>query len=233
MRIGAHQPEHLPWIGFFDRINQVDAFVLLDHVNFSKNNFQNRNRISNKKFEMWEWLTIPIFAGSNKQIREVQVTPREAWYRIYTEKIRHNYSKCRYYDEVLDKIQIAINQKSDLLFDINYAFIFEMLKYLKIETPIYRSSQMGLMKTKSEMLVEICQKLGGDEYVTGVGAIEYIEKEIFFKNKIMIKVRDAQIASNKYSFEDKRLSIIDTLMRNGRSFSQELNELPIQEKVLV
>lgn len=232
MRIGVHQPEHLPWIGFFDRIRSVDAFVLLDHVDFSKNNFQNRNRIKNEKKATWEWLTIPVSKGENKSIQSVLVKPREIWKRAYLEKIRHNYHRNKQFELILEIVKVSIEQKSDFLVDINTKFIYEVLKYLDIQTPIFKSSQMQLKNSKSAMLVEICKELGGSEYVTGIGATKYLDKEQFSKSDISIVLRDPKSALEEYVFDGQRLSIIDELMKNGKGIREKLDQMKIREIIL-
>lgn len=232
MRIGIHQPEHLPWLGFFDRINNVDAFVLLDHVKFTKNNFQNRNRISNLKKNKWEWLTIPVPSESHSTIKDLNVKPREVWFRNYTEKVRHNYSKSEFFYEVTNLMYSESKSHSDNLFDINYTFILNTLKYLEIDTAIFRSSQMRLEKSKSEMLIEICQKLGGKKFVTGIGAINYLDQDFFYSNGVSVILRNPIDALMDYTFKGQRLSILDALMRSGQDLKKEISNLRIIEEAL-
>ena len=232
MRIGIHQPEHLPWLGFFDRINNVDAFVLLDHVKFTKNNFQNRNRISNLKKNKWEWLTIPVPSENHSTIKDLNVKPREVWLRNYTEKVRHNYSKSEFFYEVTNLMYSESKSHSDNLFDINYTFILNTLKYLEIDTAIFRSSQMRLEKSKSEMLIEICQKLGGKKFVTGIGAINYLDQDFFYSNGVSVILRNPIDALMDYTFKGQRLSILDALMRSGQDLKKEISNLRIIEEAL-
>lgn len=59
MRVTIHQPEHLPWLGFFHKMAFCDVYVLLDNVQFTKNNYQNRNRLIDEKGTVY-WSTVPV-----------------------------------------------------------------------------------------------------------------------------------------------------------------------------
>ena len=112
-------------------------------------------------------------------------------------------------------------------------FIQSTLKYLGINTTIFRSSELQLENTKSAMLVEICQKLGGDVYVTGMGAIDYLDGEEFAKQNISVRLRDPISEYTKYTFKGIRLSIVDALMREGSHLRNSMNRLEITEEVYV
>ena len=73
MIVGIHQPEYLPWLGFFDKISQSDIFVMLDNVQYEKNYFQNRNRIRIQSG--WAWLTVPVMTKkrSSQLIKDVRI----------------------------------------------------------------------------------------------------------------------------------------------------------------
>ena len=73
MKVAIHQPQYLPWLGYFDKIDQVDCFVLLDDVQFKKNEWQNRNRI--KTPQGWQWLTVPVIHRFPQRIDEVRIPP--------------------------------------------------------------------------------------------------------------------------------------------------------------
>jgi hypothetical protein len=79
------------------------------------------------------------------------------------------------------------------------------------------------------MLVEICQKIGGTEYVTGVGALDYLDKSEFEKHGISIIIRDPKKALTEYSCEEQRLSAIDALMKNGKNLKYKIKNLPVTE----
>ena len=74
MIVAIHQPQYLPWIGYFEKMDRTDAFVLLDTVQFKKNEWQNRNRI--KTPEGWQWLTVPVLHKFPQRIDEVRIYDR-------------------------------------------------------------------------------------------------------------------------------------------------------------
>ena len=98
--VTIHQPQYLPWIGYFDKINQVDAFCFLDNVQFKKNEWQNRNRI--KTAQGWQWLTVPVKHRFPQTIEEVEINDTVNWRRKHLQALATNYKKTPYFDEYIE-----------------------------------------------------------------------------------------------------------------------------------
>ena len=77
MLCAIHQPQYLPWLGYFDKVAQADVFVFLDDTQFKKNEWQNRNRI--KTSQGWQWLTVPVCHHHDQQIRQVEFNTKVNW----------------------------------------------------------------------------------------------------------------------------------------------------------
>ncbi|MGB2630330.1 MAG: WbqC family protein, partial [Candidatus Omnitrophota bacterium] len=77
MKVAIHQPQYLPWLGFFDKMDRADVFVLLDDVQYKKNEWQNRNKIRN--VEGWQWLTVPVLHEFGQKISEVKIDNEKNW----------------------------------------------------------------------------------------------------------------------------------------------------------
>ena len=110
MRLAAHQPQYLPWLGFFDKMDRVDRFVLLDSVQYKKNEWQNRNRI--RTATGWQWLTVPVHYRFPMTIREVEIDEIGSWRRKHREALRIQHARCSFRDTVLPEM--------DALFDEPY-----------------------------------------------------------------------------------------------------------------
>ena len=137
MRIAIHQPEHFPYLGFFYKMQQADLFVILDDVQYKKNNFQNRNWFFNTTGEK-EWFTIELEPKPHrKNIKDVAVCENKAWRSKILKKLRHNFKQD--YSEIYD---------SDHLTEINLRSIKYSMKNLSIETPLVLSSEMNITTTK-------------------------------------------------------------------------------------
>ncbi len=125
MKVTIHQPEHFPYMGFFQKMSSADLFVVLDNVNFRKNYFQNRNKIisTNKKEE---WITVPVEKGaSSKIIKDVMTSKDPKWRKKLVTKIKQNLG--------FDATEIY---KFDKLIDINMASIKWAMDRMKIDTRV-------------------------------------------------------------------------------------------------
>ena len=91
MIVAAHQPQYLPWLGYFDKIDKADVFVLLDTVQFKKNEWQNRNKI--KTAQGWQWLTVPVMFKHPQRINEVPINKTVRWQHKQRQAILSNYKK--------------------------------------------------------------------------------------------------------------------------------------------
>ena len=85
MIVTIHQPNFIPWLGFFNKVINCDIFVILDDVEFSKDSFINRNKI--RTSEGWMWLTIPVKMKLGEKINEVIVDNSKRWYEKHKKSI--------------------------------------------------------------------------------------------------------------------------------------------------
>ena len=93
MKISINQPAYLPWLGYFDRIDYADIHIVLDHVQFEKNSFTNRNKITSNHGP--HWITIPVTKGENgsSNINKIRCTKNKKWIKNHLNSISQNYSK--------------------------------------------------------------------------------------------------------------------------------------------
>ena len=166
--ISIHQPEHFPYMGFFEKMKMSNVFVILDNVQFKKNNFQNRNKFLNKNGKE-EWFSVQIEKGSSKRlINEINVSKDFAWKKKILKKIKYNFDK--------DLHEIYDHEK---LIDINMASIFAVKEKLKIKTEIIYASELNLLGSKTDLLINICKELGINNYISGQGGKNYLDLEAF------------------------------------------------------
>ena len=113
--VAIHQPQYLPWIGYFDKMDQSDVFCLLDTVQYKKNEYQNRNRIKND--QGWQWLTVPVTYRFPQKIRDVAVHSRVPWGRAHIQAMKTHYRKAPYYDRYADRFASLWEKEWRLLAD--------------------------------------------------------------------------------------------------------------------
>ena len=143
MIVSIQQLEHFPWIGFFNKMSQADKFILLDHVQFKKNYFENRNRI--KTQNGWSWISVPVLIKGRygQKINEVEINVITNWKKKYLKTIEQNYHKAAYYKELREFILPAFDVGGIKLCDLNLNLIQRISKYFELDTEWYISSDLN------------------------------------------------------------------------------------------
>ncbi|WP_372997663.1 WbqC family protein [Lutispora sp.] len=175
MRVAISQPEHFPYLGYFQKMVACDLFVILDSVQFSgPRSFQNRNCFTNKA-GLKQWFTVPVSKNSYfKCINEVETAPDYGWRKKLIKTLTQNFRGIDY-----EKIY-----NYDKLVDINLEAIGVCRTILGIETPMIRSSSLSVGGSKVELIYNICRELGASEYISGQGARKYLNNCDFGKIKV-------------------------------------------------
>jgi WbqC-like protein family len=191
MRIAIQQPEHLPWIGFFDKMIDVDLYVYLDNVQYKKRYFENRNRIRTATGQ--QWITVPVLTkGLYKQlILEVQIDCARNWKKAYLGSLQQNYSNTKYYKTIFHEIERIVASADGLLVDLNISLIEAIKKYLDIRTPTAQASELNNFTSHGgDLILDICLKAGADCYYSGPDGRNYLPSERFLEAGIQIQYHD-------------------------------------------
>jgi nuclear transport factor 2 (NTF2) superfamily protein len=184
MKVAIHQPEHFPYMGFFEKMKQVDLFVILDDVQYKKNNWQNRNKFLNKN-GVEEFFSVQVEKEATKKlIKDVDVVDG-VWRKKVIKKIQQNFN--------IDVSHIYSHNK---LIDINMNSIIWVREKLNINTPIIHSSDLHINTKSTQRLVDICNEVGATEYISGEGGKDYLDKSLFKDIKIIYSKPELE---NNYS----------------------------------
>ena len=168
MIVSIHQPEHFPYMGFFQKMKAADLFVILDDVQYTKGNFQNRNRFKNINGDD-EWFTISLEKKPHhKLISNLKTNDTINWREKIIKQLYHNFN-----------IDFSDIYSSSNLIDINLESINYCRKKLNINTPLIISSTLNIKTKGSQKLSDICNELNATEYISGQGAKKYIDKTLF------------------------------------------------------
>ena len=179
MVVTIHQPEHFPYGGFFQKMNASDLFIVLDNVNYRKNYYQNRNKLLNNN-GIDEWFTIQVEKGAtSKHIKDVHVVDSK-WRNKIIKKLQQNLG--------VDLKHIYNHNK---LIDINMESIKYCRRKLDINTPIIYASDLDVNGSKSELLANLVNKVGGDVYLSGPSGRDYLELKYF--NNISVEYFEPNI----------------------------------------
>ncbi len=214
--IGIHQPEFLPWLGFFNKISMSDKFVLLDNVPFRKNYFQNRNKIKGPNGAFW--LTIPLIKHPSDQlIKDIKIDNSQSWQKNHIKSIEIAYKKAPYFERYFNQLCEIINKKQEYLIDLNGEIIRYFMAELGISTKLTRASTLDVSGHKSELLLNICKKMKADTYLSGVSGKDYLNQEIFRYDKIEIAFQDFKHPTYNQLWGEfiPKLSALDLLFNEG------------------
>jgi hypothetical protein len=178
LKIAICQPTYLPWLGYFDLMDQVDGFVLLDSVQFEKQSWQHRNRI--KTPTGLQWLTVQVsYRGRfGQQIDQVEIRDPE-FARKHLRGIELSYRRTPYFDSYYPELADVLNGHSKgMLADLNIGLLRWFCGVLGVQTPMVRSSAMQAAGRRSELLVNICGELKADSYLSPPGSAEYLMSDL-------------------------------------------------------
>ena len=182
-KIAILQSNYIPWKGYFDMIGCVDEFILYDDVQYTRSDWRNRNKIKTKNGLLW--LTIPI-GRHYKKINETTVSDRN-WGKKHWSAILHNYSKTPFFKDYKDIFEdFYLSGNKQFLSQINYQLIKIITGILDIDTKISFSTDYKLTEGKTERLVNLVQQAGGNEYISGPSAQNYIIDDFFKQANIKL-----------------------------------------------
>ncbi len=168
----------MPWLGYFDKMDRCDIFVLLDNVQFKKNEYQNRNRI--KTSAGWQWITVPVNYRFRQKISEVGVHNGTDWRKKMVHAVEINYGKAPYFERYIDILRNFFMQEWPLLSHINIACVKLLKETMGITTSILTASEMGpLSDEPNRRLIDICKQLGSGTYLAGRDGAKYMNVDMF------------------------------------------------------
>jgi hypothetical protein len=225
MDISLHQPQYLPWISYFTKIEQSDLFIFLDSVDFQKNGLQNRNQIKTKQGR--EWLTVPVQQRLGQKINEVEIVRGSQWRRKHWEKIQHGYRKTNSFKTFEKEISLIFSHEWLELSKLNIYCIELMLELLEIDTPILKSSQMKASGQSSDLVLNLCKEVGASRYISGIGGKDYLKEgdfedagiEIIYQAPILPEVYPQPFPEVEFLSD---LSVIDILFNCGATWRDHI-----------
>lgn len=192
-RVAIVQSNYIPWKGYFDLIDSVDEFILLDEVQFTKRDWRNRNKIKTERGV--KWLTIPVKVRGryHQRIDETEIED-PGWTQSHWSAIEQAYREAPRFEEAGPKIEALYRDcESEMLSTVNRHFLDGICELLGIETTLTASTDHGSTGEKSERLLSLCLEAGATEYVSGPAARAYLDENLF---------RDAGVAASWFEYPD-------------------------------
>jgi len=216
--VSINQPAYLPWLGYFHRIAVSDVHVVLDHVQFEKNSFVNRNRIRTPQGSML--LTVPVQTSGRfgaLPINEIEIAATPAWARKHRESLRANYARAAHFAEHEAFFRDVYARDWKRLLPLLDHTTDYLLRSLGIGTRLVRSAGLGVPSRKSDLVVDICERLGATVYFSGALGRRYLDKDAFRRKDIRVIYQDYEHPTYSQVFDgfESNLSVVDLLMAHG------------------
>lgn len=214
-----HQPNFLPWLGYFYKIANSDIFIILDTVDIeigTSKAITNRTRI--KTNTGVNWITEPIKKGDSKKINNIEIINNN-WKKKSLKTIYFQYNKSKFFDTIYPILEKIINYNSNKLSDYNTNAIKVICNFLNIDTEIILASELKVdATTRNQRIVDICKSCDCSTYLSGKGGEKYHDHNLFELNKIDIKITDFKHPKYNQLHGDfvPGLSIIDFLFSNSK-----------------
>lgn len=219
MIIAIHQPNYLPYLGFFDKMNQADIFVIYDDAQFNKEDFQHRNKI--RIYHGWKWLTVPV-EKKPLPIKEIKIKNEVMnksikWSDSHFRDIKDNYKDTAYYRLYKSEIETIYLKKYERLIDLNMNLINFLKSAFGIKATFIFSSELNLSSKGTQRLVDIVELLEGDTYLSGPKGNAYLDTMLFEKKHIEVKFQEFKHPVYNQYYENfiPNMSAIDALFCTG------------------
>lgn len=221
--VAVHQPNFLPWLGFFDKLARADVFVLLDDVQFPRTGAGTPvNRVGLMVANRSRWVTAPIVrsGGSVREIRAIAIDDSQPWRTRLERTVHCNYARAPGFQEVFPLVRELVATPTSSLVDFNERCIRSVAEALGLRTQIVRSSSYGIRDRGTQRLVELVAAAGGSVYLSGDGSDGYLEVDVF-------RERGLELVFQKFVHPEwpraaAGLSIVDALMRHGAEGTRAL-----------
>ena len=184
-KIALIQSNYIPWIGYFAIMNSVDLFIIYECVQYTKNDWRNRNQIQSIDGRI-SWLSIPIRKQSMHQEFMNTTVSNHSWANTHFNKLKHNFTGNKGWLRWHEEVQLLYAQagKLEYLFEINRIFLNWVIKVIGIRCQIVYLDSYHKFNDPNERLISILQDYGATHYLSGPAAKSYISPSHFYEAAI-------------------------------------------------
>jgi hypothetical protein len=222
-----HQPQFIPWLGYFQKIAAADVFILLDDVQFKKNEYQNRNRI--RTCNGWAWFTAPVEFHFGDLINETRLSSNPVWQKKLIKTLHTNYTKAPFFAQYAPAFETILTTSHATLSDLNTAVVKWLCSALQITTPIHRSSYFhDVRNDPTGRLIDLCKCVGADAYISGQDGPNYMDLALFEQGHIELYLQHfthptyPQLFCNADAKFEPYMSALDLLFNVGGEAGHDL-----------
>ena len=222
MIVSINQPAYLAWLGHFERIAMSDLHVVLDDVQFPKNDTVNRNRVRCRGSTTgWQWLTVPVRKVHMKPLNQVEVNNDAAWGRKHWRTLEQEYGSEPRFGEFAPFWEETLNWSWPKLVHLIEVTMLWTLRELEVKTPMLKSSQLHGTGRKSELMLSLCHEVGATVYLSGPYGREYLDEERFAEEGIEVRYHDYEPPSQDV-IEGWGLPALHAMLQRRPAFRRSL-----------
>lgn len=219
MILTAHQPVYLPWLGLFNKIALSDLFCYFDIVQYQTKDFNNRNKIKTNAGPIW--LTVPVESKDHykKSIGKIKII-QNGWQKKHIKTIQLQYKKAPFFDKYFEKFINTLDSNSKgTLSELNLSMLKLFNEILGISTPIILASEFDFEGKKSDLVLDMCKKLGADKYIFGAQGKDYADKDSFLAEGVVPLFQEYKHPQYPQLHGDfiSHLSVLDLIFNVGDS----------------
>jgi hypothetical protein len=214
--VAVHQPHYLPWLRYVEKIARADVFIVLDTISYSKNGWQNRNRIKTDGGSAL--LTVPVEVSLGDTLDQARICNRTPWQRKHWQTISQHYRNAPYFDRYAPLLEPVYGRTWERLADLNRHMLGLFLGALGITTTVQYASEMDAPGTATERLVNLVRAVGGTSYYSGAYALDaYLDPALFREAGIGLLLQHwtAPVYPQLHGAFVPDLSVLDLLMNVG------------------
>jgi len=213
----AHQPVYLPWLGLFHKIALSDLFCYFDIVQYQRKDYNNRNKIKTSNGELW--LSVPVESKNhlNKNVSKILIV-QDNWVKKHLKSIDLNYKKTPFFKDYFPELQsILINESKNSLGHLNLKLLEYFMECLSIDTPIVKAGDYSFDGIGSDLVLDMCVRLGADSYIFGEQGKNYADVKAFKEAEIVVEFQNYIHPVYRQMGRDflPYMSIIDLLFNEG------------------
>ena len=184
MTLTAHQPVYIPWLGLFHKIFLAEKFCIFDIAQYQVKDYNNRNYIKTHQGEIW--LSVPVESKNHfeKKICDIKII-ENGWRKKHFKSIELAYKKASYYNDYIEGLeQVLIGKNQVFLTDLNTDILKFMLEAFEINIPMLKASDFDFNGSKSDLVLDMCVKLGANKYIFGSQGRNYADIDAFQNNNV-------------------------------------------------
>lgn len=233
MRVGIIQSNYIPWRGYFDFIDEVDLFIFHDDLQYTKNDWRNRNKIKTDQGTIW--LTVSVYNKSSSQlICDTAIDYSHGWNQKHINQLQQWYIKAPYFSEYRNEVFDILKHRFSTISDLNSTLCKWIMGKLDMKTPILLSSEFQPQGKKTERVMDILKKVGATTYLSGPAAKGYLEEDKFKHAGIDLeyKVYEYPEYPQLYGKFEPQVSVLDLIFNCGKESRKYLKSLKPNEKVI-